>query len=106
MRAEHRRSQLCLLAAAVSASLGAIAAQSAEPPLRSVLKKGDRHLAAVSFFEDSPVSSEPVPVFQRALVPIAADAPLPAFVKDVQPTRLASASTTPVLFPVASYRYV
>src|SRR5262249_23594786 len=33
---------------------------------RSMLKKGDRHLAAVSFFENCAVSSEPVPVFPRA----------------------------------------
>jgi hypothetical protein len=31
----------------------------------SVLKKGDRHLAIRCFFEDSVVSSEPVPVFQQ-----------------------------------------
>src|SRR5262249_18546739 len=31
-----------------------------------LLKKGDRPLAAVPFFEDCSVSSEPVPVFQPA----------------------------------------
>jgi mono/diheme cytochrome c family protein len=47
-----------------NASLDDVPADQADL-LGSVLKKGDRHLAAV-FFEDSAVSSEPVPVFQRS----------------------------------------